>query len=83
MMLFGSRLLILGLVNCLAQEVCEEFTTFISMILIHFEVETAKTFVGTSQYVSPELLEANETSKRPVITLLYLDNAADFVEMQL
>lgn len=26
-------------------------------------VETAKTFVGTSQYVSPELLEANETSK--------------------
>ncbi|KIM91989.1 hypothetical protein PILCRDRAFT_57018 [Piloderma croceum F 1598] len=26
-------------------------------------VETAKTFVGTSQYVSPELLEANETSR--------------------
>ncbi|KAF7985441.1 hypothetical protein HWV62_5177 [Athelia sp. TMB] len=26
-------------------------------------VETAETFVGTSQYVSPELLEANETSK--------------------
>ena len=53
------------------------------MILIHFEVETAKTFVGTSQYVSPELLEANETSKRPVIALLFLDNTADFVEMQL
>jgi 3-phosphoinositide dependent protein kinase-1 len=29
-------------------------------------VETAKTFVGTSQYVSPELLEANETSRRSV-----------------
>ena len=30
-------------------------------------VETAKTFVGTSQYVSPELLEANETSRRLVV----------------
>src|ERR1700720_2574682 len=35
--------------------------------LIRFQVETAKTFVGTSQYVSPELLEASETSRRSVI----------------
>lgn len=27
-------------------------------------VQTAKTFVGTAQYVAPELLENNETSRR-------------------
>jgi hypothetical protein len=27
-------------------------------------VHVAKTFVGTAQYVAPELLEASETSKR-------------------
>lgn len=30
----------------------------------HLAERATKTFVGTAQYVSPELLEANETSKR-------------------
>jgi 3-phosphoinositide dependent protein kinase-1 len=31
---------------------------------LHVAERATKTFVGTAQYVSPELLEANETSKR-------------------
>ena len=32
--------------------------------VIYLAERATKTFVGTAQYVSPELLEANETSKR-------------------
>ena len=34
--------------------------------------EPTKTFVGTAQYVSPELLEHNESSKRYVPTDVWL-----------
>lgn len=37
--------------------------------LLDLAVETTKTFVGTAQYVSPELLESSETSKRYAISL--------------
>ena len=32
--------------------------------MFYLAERATKTFVGTAQYVSPELLEANETSKR-------------------
>jgi 3-phosphoinositide dependent protein kinase-1 len=32
-------------------------------------VDRAQTWVGTAQYIAPELLEAKETSKRFVISL--------------
>ena len=33
-------------------------------LMLYLAERATKTFVGTAQYVSPELLEANETSKR-------------------
>lgn len=38
-------------------------------MLIELLVDRAQTWVGTAQYIAPELLEAKETSKRPVILL--------------
>jgi len=51
-------------------------------MLIELLVDRAQTWVGTAQYIAPELLEAKETSKRRVILLLAALSCPDFHPVQ-
>lgn len=60
----GSRLLISGQGRSLIRMVGGHARSPQTLDLTIKTVQTAKTFVGTAQYVAPELLENNETSRR-------------------
>jgi 3-phosphoinositide dependent protein kinase-1 len=58
--------------GCMSKHLGSYSTEFISDV-----VDTAKTWVGTAQYVSPELLETGETTRRLVIYQGVCDTVLD------
>jgi len=70
MIITARRFVTLVPARSLKQEVRTFHITPLRTMLIKRSVDRAQTWVGTAQYIAPELLEAKETSKRCVVPLL-------------